>query len=358
MKFKFIVNQIIANANDVLFNIKQRDNCCEPYLLLQKELKKNGFIFEGLNDQNIRECSWVINWEISSAPPKSFFKYLIYIIKMKNVGGSFRNMFKEKKKLKLDNPKFCLMILEPPSVAAESYKILNHQKFDKIFTWNTDLIKIGNDKNKYVLINIPNPLELSQNQFYDFDTKKLITAITGNKNIATKGSTYKEKIKVIKFFSKKLGIDFQLYGYGWNLNPIRLFLSYVKGNFIYPSKFKSYKGTVSNKAEVYNKFKFAVCFENSVCKDYISEKIVDCLRYGCIPIYYGAPNILEYIPSDVFIDYRSFSDLEELNTFLSKMSKETFENYQKRIKFFLESNEFYKFTSKNFVDIVVNTLNK
>ena len=31
--------------------------------------------------------------------------------------------------------------------------------------------------------------------------------------------------------------------------------------------------------------------ENSLAEDYVTEKVYDALAAGCLPIYYGAPNI-------------------------------------------------------------------
>jgi len=44
--------------------------------------------------------------------------------------------------------------------------------------------------------------------------------------------------------------------------------------------------------------------ENSVELDYVSEKVYHALESGCIPIYYGAPNVADYVPEpDSIIDY-------------------------------------------------------
>ena len=39
--------------------------------------------------------------------------------------------------------------------------------------------------------------------------------------------------------------------------------------------------------------KFVLAFENSVCNDYVTEKIYDVFAAGVVPIYLGAPNIDE-----------------------------------------------------------------
>jgi hypothetical protein len=36
--------------------------------------------------------------------------------------------------------------------------------------------------------------------------------------------------------------------------------------------------------------------ENSIAYDYVSEKVLDALRAGCIPIYLGAPNVRSFLP--------------------------------------------------------------
>ena len=57
-----------------------------------------------------------------------------------------------------------------------------------------------------------------------------------------------------------------------------------------------------------SKYKFSICFENSITAGYISEKIFDCFYAGTIPIYYGDPNVKESIDPDSFIDFRKFDD--------------------------------------------------
>lgn len=38
--------------------------------------------------------------------------------------------------------------------------------------------------------------------------------------------------------------------------------------------------------------------ENSLVEDYVSEKVYDALIAGCVPIYWGAPNIQDFIPHE------------------------------------------------------------
>ena len=44
--------------------------------------------------------------------------------------------------------------------------------------------------------------------------------------------------------------------------------------------------------------------ENSISVDYVTEKLYDAFAGGCVPVYYGAPNILDSLPDpEAIIDY-------------------------------------------------------
>lgn len=45
-------------------------------------------------------------------------------------------------------------------------------------------------------------------------------------------------------------------------------------------------------------YPFTIAFENSIGKDYVTEKFYDPLVAGSVPIYLGAPNVDEYAPGD------------------------------------------------------------
>lgn len=146
----------------------------------------------------------------------------------------------------------------------------------------------------------------------------------------------KERSKIIRFFETKPNNEFDLFGY----QPV------------VPSS--RYRGPVPGhefdmqKAELMKNYRFAICFENKAVTGYISEKIFACLAAGCIPIYFGAPNITKFIPKNCFIDYRDFQTDEELYRFLKNMSKETYEEYIENIKRFVSSPQAKLFSAENF----------
>jgi hypothetical protein len=56
---------------------------------------------------------------------------------------------------------------------------------------------------------------------------------------------------------------------------------------------------------IFNKYKFILCFENSFCDGYITEKIFNCFYANTIPLYKGAPNVLDYININSFINFNN-----------------------------------------------------
>lgn len=53
--------------------------------------------------------------------------------------------------------------------------------------------------------------------------------------------------------------------------------------------------------------------ENSIARDYVSEKVYDALVAGCIPIYLGAPNVNEFIPHpSAILNYAALGSVQAL----------------------------------------------
>lgn len=69
----------------------------------------------------------------------------------------------------------------------------------------------------------------------------------------------------------------------------------------------------STKLSTISHYKFCLSLENSIERDYVTEKFFDPLLVGTVPVYRGAPNIEEFAPGEkCFIDANKFSSVEEL----------------------------------------------
>jgi hypothetical protein len=60
--------------------------------------------------------------------------------------------------------------------------------------------------------------------------------------------------------------------------------------------------------EKMREYKFNICFENAAHEAYISEKLPNALKAGCVPVYWGCPNIDKYFNKDRFIWVKQTSE--------------------------------------------------
>ncbi|MDO8609639.1 MAG: glycosyltransferase family 10, partial [bacterium] len=151
-------------------------------------------------------------------------------------------------------------------------------------------------------------------------------------------------IKAIDFFEKNISDNFYLYGVGWN-KPKKFNL---KEKILGFKRYSTYKGEVVDKIETLSNFKYCLCFENLAnVNGYVTEKIIDCFKAKCIPIYWGASNIEKYVPKDCFIDFRDFKDYKKLLTYLESIDEKKYTNYIENIERLLIDKKFTEYWFEN-----------
>ncbi|XP_046827911.1 alpha-(1,3)-fucosyltransferase C-like [Vespa crabro] len=64
---------------------------------------------------------------------------------------------------------------------------------------------------------------------------------------------------------------------------------------------------------------FYLSFENSLCQDYVTEKLYKPLRYNILPIVYGGANYSRFVPKDSYIDALNFDSPETLAIYLKRL---------------------------------------
>uniref|UniRef100_A0A931CYR7 Fucosyltransferase C-terminal domain-containing protein n=2 Tax=Pseudomonas chaetocerotis TaxID=2758695 RepID=A0A931CYR7_9PSED len=255
-----------------------------------------------------------------------------------------------------------LLLMETPQIIPENGVIKNFSGYRRVFTWNDDLV----DGEKFIKINFPNFIKLAPSGGFS-DRDRFCVLIASNKSLAIRDSRdlYVERVKAIRWFEKNAPHDFDLYGAGWNLPKSTVGLLGKANRHIWNKLgkihkvvfFPSYKGRIDSKCQVLSRAKFSICYENvRDLPGYITEKIFDCFISGCVPVYWGASNINEYIPADCFIDRRAFESMEDLYRFLKAMTEGEFVGYQQRISNFLASDAAYPFSSEFFAETIVSSI--
>ena len=75
-------------------------------------------------------------------------------------------------------------------------------------------------------------------------------------------------------------LDIDIYGNGWE-----------RANILD----RRIKGSLKNKKDGLRDYKFSIAIENCIEENYFTEKIIDCILTDTTPIYFGCPNIHNYI---------------------------------------------------------------
>lgn len=228
---------------------------------------------------------------------------------------------------------------EPPCVdSAHSTKRLRRlaKHFDYICTWNDVLV----NKENFIKFNYVVDFTLKKLR-RDYKERKLVTNISANKRVRYPNELYSKRLEAIKYFALNEP-SFEFYGIGWESENL-----------------SHYRGSAPSKRSVLSQYKFSICYENqSNVEGYITEKIWECMICGCVPVYWGANNIKEYVPSNCFIDYRDFGSLESLHEYLRNIPEDVWNDYIKNIDEFIRSVEDGSFSPAGFVSVIEDLLNK
>lgn len=150
---------------------------------------------------------------------------------------------------------------------------------------------------------------------------------------------YQKRLEAICYFADVPG--FRLYGTGWDkLGRMSEYLQAAK---------RAGATSVDDKIKAMTSFRFALCFENCVFPGYVTEKIFDCFFAGCIPVYWGAPDITDFVPAKTFVDARKFDSWMNLDRYLREMPESEAQCYHAAARDFLASDAFARFHQDYFV---------
>jgi len=79
---------------------------------------------------------------------------------------------------------------------------------------------------------------------------------------------------------------------------------------------------VKDKIKFQKNYKFCIAYENNSQNGYTTEKILDAFLSGCLPIYYGNPNIYTDFNKGTFINANDFKNEDELINYIIKVDND------------------------------------
>ena len=90
---------------------------------------------------------------------------------------------------------------------------------------------------------------------------------------------------------------------------------YVSGVDLYGS---GAGNEIKGKEEGSADYKYSIIVENNRTDHYFTEKIMDCIATGTIPIYWGCPNIGNYFNEKGILSFEKIEDLTEIFKIISE----------------------------------------
>jgi len=324
-----------AYQKDALFDPSSplnRDNCLSPLRFLKARFAEKGW---NCHTQDIYKSRGeapdaVLFLDIPGIPVKTL---------LGGWGGKVRSF---------------VVLQECEVVKPGNWKPESHAQFDAIFTWDERLL----DGKRYFKVNFSNhfPEAVPRNPA---GKEKFCVMISAHKKNPHPLELYSEREKTIRWFEANHPEDFDLYGIGWDRYAfngpafIRVLNRVKPLTRLLGARFPSYRGTVALKKPVMEKYRFSVCYENARdIPGYITEKVFDSFFTGCVPIYWGAPDVSKHIPESCFIDRRKFRTHEELYGFIKNISDADYLGIIGSIRAFVTSPAAHPFSDHYFAETI------
>ena len=158
---------------------------------------------------------------------------------------------------------------------------------------------------------------------------------------------YRTRIDAVQAFAHK--DQFYLMGRNWDVA-----CTYV--NNIRKLDFANPPGEFDDKSKILSSFRFTLVIENCIFPGYVTEKIFDAMLAGTVPIYIGAPDIEDFVPSDCFLDFRKYGSFDELWTDIASWTETRWTLTRRDIECFISSSQFEPFRRENVAEKFFNWL--
>lgn len=327
-----------CSADAGMFDARAEDPGHAPWIKLRNSLNEFGYEIQTTYRARDRlaEADWVLfmNMPLELKPRSNGLKpWLKRLISRSD--SPAEGIYQRCKEVDCED-RLALFLWEPEVVMSENFDPRLHRHFARVFTWQEDLIASGG---RYRSIAYPQAAVVTKPIETPFLQRKLLTNFSGNKHSTHPLELYSARVEVIRYMEATQPDAFDHYGPGWG------------------AEFPLWKGMVPSKHDIYPAYRFGLCYENmQSVAGYVTEKIFDCIRAGTVPIYWGAPNIEQYVDKEVFIDRTAFSSTAHMVEHLNSMNESTWLDMRAAGQRYLESERFAKFLPDAFVAQIISGL--
>ncbi|ALC50016.1 FucTC [Drosophila busckii] len=72
-------------------------------------------------------------------------------------------------------------------------------------------------------------------------------------------------------------------------------------------------------------YKFYLAFENSLCEDYVTEKLYGALQRNIVPVVFGGADYTRFLPPHSYIDAEQFESVDELAAHMDFVASDVYE---------------------------------
>lgn len=255
-----------------------------------------------------------------------------------------------------------LWLQESPLIRPENWDVSRHGGYKKIFTWCPLLLSMSD---RYVKINVSN-FNCDKIDELNFNSRpgRGLCIISGNKASLDRRELYSKRLEVVNWYEQNAPEDLSQFGTGWDRYELRA-PRLIKGIFrLTPFLPRAMavrrivcKGRAISKASVLLSHQFNICFENAHgIPGYLTEKLFDSMLYGCIPVYWGAPEVSTNVPQECYIDYSHFGSPSALHGYLRSLSEAECDAYRSHIFEFIKSRKIFPYTLEYTVGQIVNAI--
>jgi len=192
-------------------------------------------------------------------------------------------------------PRRVALLIEPPSHSNTHYEIVlkHRESFHTILTYDGRLLSFGDTRFKFY----PFGGSWIDRAKWGLHPKTKSVCMIASKKKTAPGHLLRHEI------ARRFGSSIDLYGTGYD--------------------------PIDSKADALREYRYAIVVESVRMDRYFSEKLVDALSMGTVPIYYGAPSVGE------FFDRRGiiiFTSIPELDLILEDIGEDDYASRSEAIK--------------------------